>query len=309
MRVLILGAGGIGGAFGVLLHEAGGDVTFKVRPERARRLRDGGLQLRSPRGDARIEPRLAAGDASDGRFDLAILSCKAYDLPDAIDAIAPAVDDDTCVLPLLNGLAHLDALDARFGAARVLGGVAQISVALDADGAIRQFHPFQRVIAGARGGRADPPALRELGALFASANVDFVASRRIEQDMWEKFVFISTLAGACCTMRAPVGTILQADGGEHFILGLLRECEEIAAAHGHAPDADRLDAYRRQLAQHGSPLEASMLRDIERGNRTEGAHVLGDLLARARSAQLKTPLLEIANAHVQAYELRRAHVS
>ncbi len=305
MRVLVLGAGGIGGYFGARLHDAGGDITFMVRPTRAENLQAHGLRVASPLGDTMLVPQLiTAGADAGGGFDVAILSCKSYDLASAIDSIAPMLHSGSVVLPLLNGLAHLAALDARFGRERVLGGVAHVSVALGPDGAIAHLNTFQRLIFGSR----DPepsPWLAPLAELLAASPLGFAVSENIEQDMWEKFVFLATLAAANCTMRANVGEILATCAGEDFITGLLGECEQIAAASGHPASPEKLAVYRSQLADRGSTVAASMLRDVERGGPTEADHVLGDLVARGKALGIEVPLLKLAYSHLQAYELVR----
>lgn len=305
MRVLVLGAGGIGGYFGARLHDAGGDVTFMVRPARAENLRAHGLRVASPLGDTRLSPQLitAGGDAGGG-YDVVMLSCKAYDLASAIDAIAPMMNSASVVLPLLNGLAHLEQLDERFGRERVLGGVAHISVSLGPDGQIMHLNKFQRLIFGSRG-QQPSPWLAPLAELMAASPVSFTVSEHIEQDMWEKFVFLATLAGATCTMRANVGEILATCAGESFIAGLLKECEQIAAAGHHPASPEKLAVYREQLGDRKSTVAASMLRDVERGGPTEADHILGDLVARGEGLGIAVPLLKLAYSHLQAYELVR----
>ncbi|MBW6493818.1 MAG: ketopantoate reductase family protein [Burkholderiaceae bacterium] len=305
MRVLVLGAGGIGGYFGARLHDAGGDITFMVRPARAENLRAHGLRVASPLGDTALVPQLIAeGDDAGGGFDVIMLSCKAYDLDAAVDDIAPMLHSGSVVLPLLNGLAHLDKLDARFGRARVLGGVAHVSVALGPAGQIRHLNKFQRLIFGSRG-QEPSPWLAPLEQLMAASPVSFTVSEHIEQDMWEKFVFLATLAGATCTMRANVGEILSTCAGESFITGLLGECEQIAAASGYPASPEKLAVYREQLNDRGSTVAASMLRDIGRDGPTEADHILGDLVARGDRLGIEVPLLKLAYSHLQAYELVR----
>ncbi|HTY99372.1 MAG TPA: 2-dehydropantoate 2-reductase [Rhodocyclaceae bacterium] len=305
MKILILGAGGIGGYFGARLQDAGADVTFLVRPGRAAQLAADGLRVSSPFGDTRVTPKTVTAAAE--QYDVIILSCKAYDLDSAVAAIAPAVGPHSVVLPLLNGLAHIDVLEARFGRERVLGGVAQLAVMLAPDGQVKHLNRMHRLTFGPRNER-ESPWLARLERLLKGAGVDGQLSSHIEQDMWDKLVFLATLAAATCTMRANVGEIIAA-GGEGFILGLLDECRSVAAAHDRTTAPERLAAYRGQLTDAGSTLAASMLRDIERGGPTEGDHVIGDLIRRGDGKDLALPLLRLAYTHLAAYELRRSRAA
>lgn len=310
LRVLMLGAGAIGGYYGARLLQAGHDVQFLVRPHRAALLAEHGLRLRSDNGDFHAPvPCLGSDDvaaAAQARpFDLVVLSCKAYDLQPAIAAIAPAVTEHTRVLPLLNGLRHLDALDAAFGVERVLGGIAHISVTLTADGAIRQFGRLDRLTFGGRTeGDARYPAIR--AALLGLACETRAADAGILDAMWEKFVFLATLAGATCLLRGSVGEIVRAAPGRELLQRLYRECVDIAVHAGHAPTPQAQLEARGFLADPDSPLKASMLRDLERGAATEGEHILGDLLARGTGFGLDTPLLAAACCHLRVHEMQRA---
>ena len=305
MRILVLGAGGIGAYYGARIHNAGGDVTFLVRPPRAAQLRENGLQVFSPLGDMRFSPKVVTRDELTGPFDVIVLSCKAYDFASAIDAIAPAVGPESVILPLLNGVSHIETLVARFGEARVLGGVAFISVLLAPSGEIMHLNTMHRLAAGSL--TAVPPRwLAPLAQLFSSSEFEFVLADDIEQTLWDKFVFLSTLAAATCTLRASIGDILRTVAGEEFINDLLGECLSVAAASGHAVGQAPLAAYRKQLTDKGSSLMASMLRDVERGSATEADHILGDMVSRAQALGVATPLLRLAYSHLQAYELRRA---
>lgn len=309
MRILVIGAGAIGGYFGGRLLQAGRDVTFLVRPARGARLAADGLVVKSSRGDLAIPnpPTVLAADLREP-FDLILLSCKAYDLGDAIDAFAPAVGRDTMILPLLNGMCHLDALDERFGRERVLGGKCLISVTLDDAGAVLHLNPAHSLSFGERDGGFSH-RVREAGSVLADAGFDVEASEHIAQDMWEKWLFLATLASATCLMRAPIGAILAAPGGEALLLGLLDECSAIAAHHGHAPRAPYLEQVRAMLSTAGSPIAASMMRDMERNARIEADQIVGDLIRRrapsADGAAKSTPLLDIAWTHLKAYEARR----
>lgn len=304
MRILVLGAGGIGGYYGARMHAAGGDVTFLVRPGRADQLRENGLQVFSPFGDLKITPKLVTKETLKETFDVIILTCKAFDLDSAMEAIAPAIGEQSVIVPLLNGVRHIDRLVARFGAARVLGGVALISVTLAPTGEIRHLNKLHRFTVGSLGWRPSP-WLEPLSKLMESSGVDFVLADNVGQAMWDKIVFLATLAGATCLMRASVGVIMGTLAGEKFINGLLDECAAIAEANGRKLADTQLTVFRNMLTDRNSALVASMLRDVEANKPTEADHILGDMIAWAENKKLDVPLLRLAYSHLQAYERRR----
>lgn len=305
MRVLVLGAGAIGGYFGGRMAEKGMDVTFLVRPARAALLAREGLRIASPAGNARVAVRAVTQEAVRPAYDIVILTAKAYDLAGAIEAIAPAMGAGAAVLPLLNGMAHLEALDARFGRERVLGGVAYIAATLAPDGEVRHLNDFHRMAFGERSG-TQKALCDAFAAALAGVRFDWKRIGDIEQAMWDKWVLLATLAGITCLMRAAVGDIAATASGEKLTLALLSECAAVARAEGRpTPDA-ALQSYRAMLTKRGSDFTASMLRDIEAGGPTEGEHILGALLAAARRHGLETPMLEIAATHLEAYAARRA---
>ncbi len=304
MRILILGAGGVGGYYGARLQQAGGDVSFLVRPARAAQLRADGLKVSSAFGDLALTPKVLTAEALSEGFDVILLSCKAYDLDSAIAAIAPAVGEHSVVIPLLNGIRHMETLVARFGAARVLGGVAIISVLLGEKGEIRHVNRLHRLITGPMRGQSSK-WLHPIADLFANAGFDFVLSENIEQAMWDKFVFLTTLAGATCALRASIGTIGSTKAGTAFVESVLGEAAKVADACGQPVAAAQIAAYHALLTEKGSPLMASMLRDVEKGGPTEAEHILGDMVERAAAHGVDAPWLRLAYSHLQAYELRR----
>jgi len=307
MRWLVLGAGGVGGYFGGRLQEAGRDVTFLVRPARAATLHDQGLVIESPDGALRLQPQLLLpGGPASRPFDAVLLTCKAYDLEAAIVALAPCLGDGTAILPLLNGLLHLDRLDAAFGAGRVLGGLCHISATLGPAGEIRHLDLPPRLVFGERSGGASD-RVQAIAADLAPAKFKSVASDDVLQDMWEKFTLLASLAGLTCLMRGSVGEIVRA-GGAPVARAMVAEAAAVAAAAGHGPRARFLEATEQRLTDPGSTVQASMLRDLERGGPTEGAHILGDMVARGRKAGLATPLIEAAACHVAVYEAKRTVV-
>ena len=307
MRILIVGAGAIGGYFGARLMAAGRDVTFLVRERRAEQLRRDGLKVTSPLGDLNLPtPALTSAATLKDYYGLVILSSKSYDLEASIGDFAAGVGPGSRILPLLNGLRHLDVLDARFGAPRVLGGLARISSTLAADGRIQQLGTFNALAFGPR--VAGPEGnIGDVADTLRVSGFDAHLSADILHEMWEKWVFIAAAAATTSLMRAAVGDIVAADA-QQIPLGLLQECSAIAAANGFAPREAAMSTGRSVLTAPGSAFTASMLRDIEQGGRIESDHIVGDLLKRAPAA-VTAPLLATAYAHLRAYEARRKRES
>lgn len=305
MRILIVGAGATGGYFGGRLLQHGRDVTFLVREKRAAELARTGLVIRSACGDADLPaPPTVLARGLREPFDLVLLSCKAYSLDAVMDDIAPAVGPHTAILPLLNGMRQLDLLDARFGADRVLGGQCVIAATLDGQGAVRHLNQSHSLTFGERDGSASP-RMQAITQAFADAGFEARPSTAILQDMWDKWVFLASLAGITCLMRASVGDIMAAPGGREATLALLEECRAVAERAGHAPGEATMQRARSVLTEAGSTLTASMLRDLQAGAAIEADHVIGDMLARSGRQHDATSLLAVVHAHLKVYEAGR----
>ena len=303
MRILVVGAGAVGGYFGGRLLEAGRDVTFLVRPRRAAELAKRGLTIRSPAGDFhRPSPPTVLQEDLKEPFDLVLLSCKAYDLEGAMTSFARAVGPATAILPLLNGMQHVDRLAERFGPEPVLGGQCAISVTLGPDGDVVHLNDWHALSFGELDGSRSQ-RIEAIASALLNAGFDARLSNEIRQEMWEKWVFIATAAGITCLMRSSVGDYVAA-GAADLALGLLSECASIAAAQGFPLREPALERTRAVLTAPGSPIKASMLRDIEGGKPVEGDQILGDLLRRAAKPDDRS-LLRVATLHVKAYELAR----
>ena len=305
MRFLVLGAGGVGGYFGGRLAQNGADVTFLVRERRRDQLVQDGLRIKSPMGDATIPVKTLLAAGLKPEFDVILLTCKAYDLDSSIDAIAPGLKPDGVVLPLLNGLAHLDLLNACFGKPRVLGGIAKIASTLTSEGVVKHLNDWRFVTLGEQSGEISARAAA-IAAAFPTDSVAANATATILSEMWEKLVHLSTAAAMTCLMRASVGDIAATPDGTKLFLRLFDLAAAIATANGHPPGDAFVASFRRLFANPTSGYTTSMLRDIQAGNRIEADHIVGFMLAKAREAGLDATLLEIAFTHLKAYEGRRA---
>ena len=303
MRILILGAGATGGYYGGRLAKAGRDVTFLVRPHRKQTLDSDGLTIKSQLGAVMTPVAAITTDDISTPFDAIVLSCKAYDLASAMTAIQPAVGPDTLILPLLNGMRHLDQLDGVFGQTRVLGGTCHISVTLTEAGVVRHMSPFDGLTLEARW-PSQLDRARALHAAMSGAGFDVRFSDTATGAMWDKWVLLATLAGMTCLMRASIGEIVATRGGQARISAMLDECCAVAAACGHPSKPAVVLLTRTTLTDPESSMTSSMLRDLQRGDRIEADHIIGDFVERGAAAGVATPLLDAVYGHLQAYQNR-----
>jgi 2-dehydropantoate 2-reductase len=301
-RILVVGAGATGGFFGARLAEAGRDVTFLVRPRRAEELRRTGLRIVSPLGDSTLSPQLVTAGELDAPYDVVLLGVKAFALESALDDMAPAVGGDTLILPLLNGMRHVDLLVQRFGERPVLGGVCYVATTLDDEGRIVQVDPnLHTLIYGERDGTTTP-RVRALDALLHGAGFENRLSNDILLEMWEKWVLLASLGAITCLLRGTVGEIEAVPGGAALALRLLAESTATAAAAGVSLRDAALARANAALTERGAPRASSMYRDLRAGRPVEVEQILGDLAARARSFGVDAPLLEAATAQLRIYQ-------
>ena len=306
MRILILGAGGIGGYFGGRLAHAGGDVTFLVRDARKAVLDRVGITIESTLGNSSGPVRSIVARDLTPDYDCVLVTCKSYDLDDAMETIAPAIAGATFILPELNGIAHIERLNARFGRDRVLGGTARIAVTLTPEGVIRHLNDWHYLTFGEQDGTMSDRVQRLAATFNGAGGVDAKAVPNVMQEMWEKVVHLSTAASMTCLMRAPVGDIVRAPHGAALFQLQLETAASIARANGHPPGEAFLASYRKLFGQTDSTYGTSMLRDMERKGPIEADHIIGFMVDQAERAGLDATLFRIAYTHLKAYENRRA---
>jgi len=304
MRFLIVGAGSIGGYFGARLMQAGADVTFLVREARAAQLRTTGLQVVSPLGDVTLAPKLVTADTLTASFDVIILSVKAYGLDGAIRDMAPAIGPDSMILPLLNGMRHVEVLTQAFGANALIGGLCKISTTLDEAGRVLQFGRMQEFVYGEMDGTASP-RIQALDRIAAPAITGARLSDDIALEMWEKWTMLSSLGAITCLMRGTIGEVAATPHGRDFATALVAEVVATVSAAGRPPRPALVESVRTMMTQEGSPLTSSMYRDMMQGFAVEADQILGDLVARAKQAEVAVPLLSAAHTHLAVYQAKR----
>ena len=305
MNMLIVGAGATGGYFGGRLVAVGRDVTFLVHEGRAAQLARDGLVIKSPHGDLQTRPKFTTAQDLKGSFDVVLVTVKAFGLEAAMRDFAPAVGPDTTVVPILNGMKHVDELTQRFGAARVAGGVCRVATTLDGEGRIVQLADFQEVLYGELDG-SQSRRMQALHEFMSDAGFKTALSRDIVQDLWNKWIMLAGMGAACCLMRGSIGEIEAAPGGVALVDALIGEIVAIATAHGHPPAAPVVAAVRGMLTAKGSPMASSMYRDLEQNRTIEADHIIGDLLARGEAKGVTTPLLAATYANLCVYQNRLA---
>jgi 2-dehydropantoate 2-reductase len=299
-----VGAGATGGYFGGRLASAGKDVTFLVRPGRAATLQQRGLRIKSGDAETVVHPRLVTADRVDGPYDLVVIAVKSYFLEQAMIDLAPAVGPSTVVVPLLNGMRHVDELVGAFGPERAWGGLCFVHASLNADGDVVQVGGMHRLGYGPLDGREDPrlPGVTEA---LSGPEFDSNPSLTIVQDMWEKWQYLASVAAITTLMGGTVADVNAAPGGTDFTGRVAAEAVAVLTAAGHEPRAGAR-ALLREDTQGTRPLTSSLYRDMVQGLPVEADAVLGDFVNEAGKADVPAPTFATAYTHLRVYSARRS---
>lgn len=260
-----------------------------VRERRAAQLAADGLHFRAPGVEVVHAVRAVTSLDDSDPFDLVIVAVKAPALESMIPTLAPAIGPETRIVPLLNGMAHIDLLERAFPG-RVLGGIVKIVATLDEDGTVVQMTPLCSLTVGGLHGKYVPSEIRrtlDVDGITLDI-VDDVASR-----LWEKWAFIAAAGVITCLFRGTIGDILAA-GGEAQILQAIAECEQIAEATGHRVSEAGHAQSLGLLTESGSAFTSSLYRDLQHGDPVEAEHIIGDLATRAAALEAPAPLLNAA---------------
>jgi len=305
MKILVVGAGAVGGYFGARLAQAGRDVTFLVRPSRAQHLRSEGLRIVSPHGDLTLQPKTITAKELDRPFDIIFLSVKAQALDQAMDDMSPAVGPNTMIYPVLNGMRHIETLIRRFGEHAVLGGVCMVVTDLDEQGRIIQITPMEKLTYGELSGEITS-RIRSFDETMRNARFETELSTAIMQAMWHKWVMIASLGLVTCLLDGPIGEINAVPDGERTILRALDECAAVSAACGFPLPPPLVAFLYQAVTAKGSNLTSSMYRDLKKGAPVEVDNILGDLLEHGHSHHVDAPLLQAGCVRLRIYQNTRS---
>lgn len=301
MRILVVGAGATGGAFGTLLQEAGRDITYLVRAHRAEVLRLDGLRFVTPNGDRTHAVQVIVSGEHTDPFDLILVTVKAPALESAITDLRPYVGPDTLVLPILNGTGHIQQLEQEFPG-QVLGGLAKIVATLDG-GVVRQMTDLTTLTIGTPA-NSDIPA--EVTETLNVTGIDLTISHDITGALWEKWVFIAAAGIITCLFRGSVGKIIEA-GGLPKILAAITETEAVATAAGRSVSKSAHTQSLALLTEPGSNFTSSLYRDLIAGLPTEAEQILGDLAQQAQHLGVETPLLDLTLIQIRTNAQAATH--
>ncbi len=297
MKILILGAGAIGGFFGAHLTKSGANVSFLVREKRKEKLKKSGINIFSSNGELKVNPKLLDKNLSGQHFDVIILTNKSYDLIEAVREIKPYVNK-TVIIPLLNGMAHYDILDKEFGKEKVFGGTAYISTAMKNYGSIQQITSRASIKFGPRTQKNINIAY-DFYEICKETEFECDFSDYIELDLWRKYVLIGATAASTVLFQRPLGKISATTYGKSLIIEIHEECRNIVLSKGYDIGIEANNYNLKLITDKGSLLKASMLRDFESGKKTECEHILGYLIELAKSNNVKCDLIKAAHTRIQ----------
>ena len=310
MKFAIFGTGGVGGYFGGRLAQAGEDVTFIARGNHLSVIQQTGLSVDSIRGDFEVNPVKATDlTQSVGAVDVVILAIKGWQLDDAILQMKPLIGQFTVIIPLLNGIEHMEALVNAFGREHVLGGVCRISAFIAEAGRIKHvgIDPF---IAFGELNREMSERVSKLYDVFKNiSGVTVEASGNIELAMWEKYLLISAFSGVGAVTRSPVGVFRSIPETRAMFRRVLEEVVLVANSRGVGLTEKSVQAVMDRIDQTQPDTMASMQKDVLAGRPSEPESQTGALVRMARAATVSVPTHEFIYASLLPMEKKARQLS
>jgi 2-dehydropantoate 2-reductase len=304
MKIAIFGTGGVGGYYGGLLAQAGHEVIFIARGAHLKAIRENGLQVKSVHGDFAVSPAQATDDpASVGTVDLVLFCLKTYHTDEAVQQMRPMIGGDTVVMSLQNGVDAAERIGSVIGMEHVIGGVTQISSAIEAPGVVKQVSQFRRIVFGEMDGTISTrvgsieTALRETG-------ITVEVSTDISKALWTKLVFISAASGLGSLTRLPIGEYRSVPETRAMITALMKEVEAVARAQGVALDADVVEKSLDFIDNAAPTIRASMQLDVAAGRRSEIESMIGVIGRKGRELGIPTPVADMIYASLLPIELK-----
>ncbi|MEX2662840.1 MAG: 2-dehydropantoate 2-reductase [Vicinamibacterales bacterium] len=294
MRIAILGSGAVGGYYGAKLARAGHDVTFIARGAHLAALRERGMQIRSPMvGDFIVRARAEEDTARVGPVDLVIVAVKAYDNAAALPMIRPMLGDTTTVLTLQNGVDSVGEVAAIAGERRTLGGTTYIATALAAPGVIEQTGTHRRVVFGEVFGELPrvTPRVNEIHEAMVAADIQAEVHGDGRVPIWEKFIFLVSLAGFTGASRLPIGPVWADPFIRQQFLNGCREIEALARAEGVPVAADRIQQIEAYIGSIPGTMRSSLLIDLAQGKKIEVEALHGSVVRRAARLGVPVPIM------------------
>ena len=301
MKILVVGIGGIGGFFGGFLHESGADVTFLVRPKREKIVSANGLKIISSLGNIHIKPNLILAKDLKPIYDVVLISCKTFDLEQALQDLS-AIKGKGIIIPFLNGIEHFKMLDETFGTENVMGGLAIISSTVHQDGTIEHFGNLRQNLTFGTRDNSNNNILISFYEICKKSNFDVVLSEQINLDLWKKWVFISAVAGATTLFSCSLGDIVKHDFGPKILADLYNECRSIAKSCGYVIEDEEAKNIIKSITTPGSPIKASMQRDVEKKSFTEHEEIFGNLISKAQLYDIECPILMSCYIRMKVYQ-------
>lgn len=296
MRIAVMAAGAVGGYFGGRLAAAGHDVSFIARGAQLEAIRANGLKIESTLGNLHLKDVRATEDPTEiGPVDIVLFAVKLWDTEEAAELAKPLVGPQTRVITFQNGVDSVERLAPILGEDKVAGGSAYIASVVSAPGVISHTSQFAKMVCGRVDGKTDTQ-LAAFTAAGKQAGIDINQSDHINRERWEKFVFLVGLSGATGALRSPLGKILADPDTRAFFSSLMAEVIALAQAKGVALAPDFLDGRMKFADSAPRGMKASLLHDLERGNRIELDWLAGKVVALGRELGVPTP----ANAAVYA---------
>jgi 2-dehydropantoate 2-reductase len=303
MRFAILGSGAVGGYYGARLARAGHDVTFVARGAHLAAIRERGLSIRSPLGDFTVTAPVEEDTARIGPVDVVLLAVKTYDNATALPMLVPLLGPESAVLTVQNGVDSAEEVARTVGQAAVIGGATYIATALTSPGVIEQTGTHRRIVFGEVFGELPRLSVRVRAIHDALSSAD-IQSECVDDGrvpIWEKFIFLVTLAGFTGASRLPIGPLWADPAIRQQFLQACREVEQVARVAGVAVRSDVIEHIGRYVSGIPGTMRSSLLIDLSQGKRIEIEALHGSVVRRAAATQVAVPIMSTLYALLKPF--------